>query len=88
MCRCENERESEEHVTKECLIYEDIRCDYEDLGDDAQLASFFTKVLERRDLVDAIEEGDLETESNNLAAGAADVLARPDILPSRADLVV
>ena len=88
MCRCENDRESEEHVTKECRIYEDIRLDYEDLRDDAQLASFFAKVLERRDLVDTLEEGELETESTNLAARAADVIARPDILSSRADLLV
>ena len=88
MCRCENEKESEEHVTKECRIYEDIRHDYEDLCNDAQLASFFAKVLERRDLVDTLEEDELETESTNLAARAADVIARPDILSSRADLLV
>ena len=88
MCRCESERESEEHVIKECTIYEDIRQDYEDLSDDIQLASFFTKVLKRRDLVDDLDEGELARESNNLAAAAADVFARPDILSSRADHIV
>ena len=32
--------------------YEDIRNDFENLNDDTQLALFFTKVLERRDLID------------------------------------
>ena len=27
LCRCGNERESEDHITKECLIYDDIRKD-------------------------------------------------------------
>ena len=46
-------KESESHLGKsECLVYEDTRNDYENLNDDTQLASFFTKVLERRDLID------------------------------------
>ena len=49
LCRCGNERESEDHITKECLIYDDIRKEYEDLNDDSQLASFFSRVLERRE---------------------------------------
>ena len=43
MCRCGDERESENHIMKECPIYEDIRMQYEDLKDDMQLAHFFTK---------------------------------------------
>ena len=73
MCRCGDERESENHIMKECPIYEDIRMQYEDLKDDMQLAHFFTKVLERRDLVDNVENG--EEEKSNMVATATDVTA-------------
>ena len=46
-------KKSESHLGKsECLVDEDTRNDYENINDDTQLASFFTKVLERRDLID------------------------------------
>ena len=86
LCRCGNERESEEHITKECLIYDDIRREYEDLSDDLQLASFFTRVLERRDLVDDLDEGEKEKE-DTMVAGATDVIARLGVSPIRADLI-
>ena len=86
LCRCGDERESENHITKECLIYDDIRKEYEDLSDDIQLASFFAKVLERRDLVDDLDEGEKEKET--MVAGATDVIARLSVPPIRADLVV
>ena len=86
LCRCETERESEDHIKEACKTYEDIRNEYEDLNDDVQLASFFTKVLRRRDLIDAIDEG--EKEEENQAARAADVLARLGEQPNRADHVV
>ena len=86
LCRCGDERESENHITKECLIYDDIRKEYEDLSDDIQLASFFARVLERRDLVDDLDEGEQEKEA--LVAGATDVIARLSVPPIRADLVV
>ena len=85
-CRCGYEKESENHIKQECLIYNDLKDDYEDLSDDKQLASFFCKVLERRGLVDAIEEG--EREDNTMAARVADVLARTGAMPARADLLV
>ena len=86
LCRCGKERESEEHITKVCQTYDDIRDNYEDLNDDIQLASFFSKVLERRGLIDAVDEG--EEEDENLAARAADVIARLGSQPNRADHVV
>ena len=86
LCRCETERESEDHIKEACKTYEDIRNEYEDLNDDVQLASFFAKVLRRRDLIDAIDEG--EKEEENQAARAADVLARLGEQPNRADHVV
>ena len=46
-------KESESHLGKsECLVDEDTRNDYKNINDDKQLAPFFTKVLERRDLID------------------------------------
>ena len=80
MCRCGDERESENHIMKECPIYEDIRRKYEDLHDDTQLAHFFSKVLERRDLVDNVEDG--EEENNDMVATATDVTARVGASPS------
>ena len=44
LCRCGGKRESEDHVTKECPVYDDIRIEFEDLHDDTQLASFFNKM--------------------------------------------
>ena len=91
MCRCGNERESENHIMKECSVYEDIREQYGDLQDDMQLAHFFTKVLERRELVDSVENGEEENgedENSNMVATATDVTARVGTTPSRADLLV
>ena len=64
---------------------------YEDLKDDMQLAHFFTKVLERRDLVDNVENGEEKNggkEKSNMVATATDVTARVGTTPSRADLLV
>ena len=68
------------------MIYNDLKDDYEDLSDDKQLASFFCKVLERRGLVDAIEED--ERDDDTMAARVADVIARTGAMPARADLLV
>ena len=79
---------------KECPIYEDIRVQYGDLHDDTQLAHFFTKVLERRELVDSVENGEEEdgeeenNEEENMVATATDVTARVGAMPSRANLLV
>ena len=91
MCRCGNERESENHIMKECSVYEDIREQYGDLQDDMLLAHFFTKVLERRELVDSVENGEEENdedENSNMVATATDVTARVGATPSRADHLV
>ena len=65
------QRESDTHIMEECLVYEDIRNDYKNLSDDTQLASFFDKVLERRRLIDDLDEG--ESEENTMVAEATDV---------------
>ena len=49
-----------------CPIYADIRADYGDLEDLEDLVSFFTRVLERRDLLDRGEE---QEEDLTLAVG-------------------
>jgi hypothetical protein len=79
LCRCGSERESENHIIKECVIYDDIRSKHEDLNDDGQLASFFAQVLERRDLIDDVDEG--ERENNNMVANATDAVARLGTFP-------
>ena len=61
---------SENHILEECVVYEDIRNEYESINDDTQLALFFAKVLERRDLIDDLDEG--ESEENTTVAGATD----------------
>ena len=43
---------SESHILEECVVYEDIRNEYENINDDTQLASFFATVLKRKDLID------------------------------------
>ena len=56
-----------------------------------QLAHFFTKVLERRELVDNVvngEEENDEDENSNMVATATDVTARVGATPSRADHLV
>ena len=50
LCRCGDQRESESYILEECVVYEDIRNEYESINDDTQLALFYAKVLERRDL--------------------------------------
>ena len=45
---------SESHILEECVVYEDIRNEYESINDDTQLALFFAKVLEIWDLIDDI----------------------------------
>ena len=72
LCRCGTEKEEETHLKDgNCPIYADIRADYGDLEDLEGLVSFFTRVLERRDLVDLGEE---QEEDLTLAVGStADV---------------
>ena len=71
LCRYGDQRESESHIRAQWLVYEDIRNDYENLNDDTQLTLLFTRVLERRDLIDDLDEG--ESEENTMVAGATDV---------------
>ena len=71
------EKEEETHykvLLKRMAIYADIRADYGDLEDLEGLVGFYTRVLERRDLVDLGEE---QEEDLTLAVGStADVRQR------------
>ena len=40
---------SDNHILEECVVYEDIGNEYENINDDTQLASFFATVLKRKD---------------------------------------
>ena len=63
LCRC-GMRESQSHITSgSCQIYEDIWKDRGDLRNDEDLVKFFSAVLERRSLLDRLEEEEREAPS-------------------------
>jgi hypothetical protein len=74
MCRCLAVKEEEPHIVSgDCPVYSDIHERYENLNDFTELVGFFKEVLERRDLVDKLEE-----EEEALAVGnTADVSPAP-----------
>jgi hypothetical protein len=84
MCRCQEEKEDQMHIISgKCPVYSDIKGKYAKLERDSDLVDFFREVLERRDLVDEMEE-----EEEALAVGdTADVqLARDP--PGQASLAM
>ena len=57
MCRCGLSKENELHITSgNCPVYSDIREKYTDLENDEELVAYFDDVLERRELLDAMEK--------------------------------
>ena len=85
MCRCKLEKESESHLKDgKCPVYSDIREDYGNLEDDSSLASFFSKILERRDLVDRLEEEQEEEDGGIPALAVGQISA--DVCQSAAAL--
>ena len=61
MCRCGN-RENESHIREGiCPIYNDIWQKYENLDNDEDLVNFFSAVLERRRMIESLEESEKET---------------------------
>ena len=57
MCRCGLSKEKELHITSgNCPVYSDIREKYTDLDNDEELVAYFDDVLERRELLDAMEK--------------------------------
>ena len=66
LCRCKTETESESHLLSgQCEVYGDLRRKYSNMEEDAQLADFFSAVLQRRALLD---EEDRRTEDSLVAA--------------------
>ena len=63
LCRC-GERETESHITTgACPIYADIWATKGDVKNDDELLKFFSAVLERRGLLDRLEEQEREAPS-------------------------
>ena len=63
LCRC-GEKEKEAHITSgSCPIYDDIWEKRGDLENNDDLVKFFSAVLERRDLLDRLEEEDRDAPS-------------------------
>ena len=63
LCRC-GEKETESHITTgACPIYEDIWESKGDVKNDDDLLKFFSAVLERRGLLDRLEEQEREAPS-------------------------
>ena len=79
------EKESESHLKDgKCPVYSDIREDYGNLEDDSSIASFFSKILERRDLVDRLEEEQEEEDGGIPALAVGQISA--DVCQSAAAL--
>ena len=52
LCRCENKCVEENHIISESWeVYGDIPNNYGHLDNDTELVKFFSKVLERRDML-------------------------------------
>ena len=63
LCRC-GEKEKEAHITSgSCPIYDDIWEKRGDLENNDDLVKFFSAVLERRDLLDRLEEEERDAPS-------------------------
>ena len=63
MCLCLESKEKETHITSEyCPIYSDIREKYQNFDSDEDLVMFFDEVLERRDMVQSMEEDEEDFE--------------------------
>ena len=70
LCRCKTDREEEGHIVSgKCNVYEDLRTQYGDLGEDENLVQYFQAVLDRRDK--------LEDEDRTRQSVTAAVVARP-----------
>ena len=70
LCRCKTDREEEGHIVAgRCEVYEDLRTQFGDLGEDENLVKYFQAVLDGRD---SLEEEDRTRQSSTAA-----VVARP-----------
>ena len=55
MCRCKTEKENQSHI-RHCPVYSDITQKYPSVEDDSDLVKYLYEVLNRRDLIDSIDE--------------------------------
>jgi hypothetical protein len=63
LCRCQESKEDEQHLMSgKCPAYNDIFEKYDNLDDDGNLVNYFKDVLERRELMDKLEEEEEEEE--------------------------
>ena len=61
MCKCGITKEKEKHLTSyNCPVYSDIRAEYQGFDKDDDLVSYFNRVLERRDSIDALEQDEMD----------------------------
>ena len=57
MCKVEKSKEKYKHITSyNCPVYSDISVKYHDSYKDEDLMSYFNEVLERRDMIDSLEQ--------------------------------
>ena len=63
LCRCKTKKEDEAHIKDgNCPIYSDIRSEYGSLDNTDDLVAYYSRVLERRDMVDLLEEEEEQEE--------------------------
>ena len=57
MCKCGISKEKEKHITSfDCPVYSDIRAEYRGFDKDEDLVSYFNRVLDKRDKIDALKQ--------------------------------
>ena len=57
LCRCKTDREEEGHIVSgRCEVYEDLRSQFGDIGEDENLVKYFQAVLDRRDTLEEEED--------------------------------
>ena len=57
MCKCGISKEKEKQITSSYFpVYSDIRGEYQGFDKDDDLVSYFNRVLDRRDKIDALEQ--------------------------------
>jgi hypothetical protein len=78
MSRCQEAREDEAHILfGECPAYNDLLDQPEDLKEDEGLVKKFKKVLERRDLIDEVEQEEIREEEERQHALAVGLRTPP-----------
>jgi hypothetical protein len=85
MCRCDQSKEDEPHlVAGKCTVYNDIREKYGDLTEDNELVKYFSEVMERREVIDKLneEENQMEGEETRQGGGPTPPLPASWVLPA------